>query len=67
MKHIWINGRLSWAAIVALVYASVALIVLDYGWRLIELPIEELILYAAVLFVAGGLGLVGVHRLLKAR
>ena len=67
MKRIWINGRFSWAAIVALVYASVALIVLDYCWRLIELPIEELILYAAVLFAAGGLGLVGAHRLLQAR
>ena len=50
---IWINGRLSWPLVLAIVYATLVTILTDAVWRLVQAPIELIAGSGLALLVAG--------------
>ena len=58
-RLIWIDGRLSWPLVIAVVFPSLSLIVVDFVWRVVVLPIEWLLLYAFLVDGAAAALLIG--------
>ena len=52
MRLIWVDGRLAWPLVIAIVYVTFCVLGFDFAWRLIVLPIGRLVIYAAVLDLA---------------
>jgi uncharacterized sodium:solute symporter family permease YidK len=47
----WVDGRLPWPLVALVAYLSLALIVLDYAWRVIVVQFDTLLLYAFAIAV----------------
>jgi hypothetical protein len=45
---VWVEGRLAWPLVAAVVFVAVSLIGVDMAWRFWVLPIERLLLYAVL-------------------
>jgi hypothetical protein len=52
MRLIWVDGRLAWPLVVAIVYVTCCVLGFDIAWRLLVLPFDRLVIYAAVLDLA---------------
>jgi hypothetical protein len=66
-RWVWMNGRLSWPFVIALVYLSVSLLLLDYIWRVIVIPFDTLLIYATVAVLGIATTLIALYRALRGR
>ena len=49
MRLIWVEGRLSWPPVAGVLLFTLSLIVIDFAWRTVTLPLETLVILAATL------------------
>ena len=65
MRLFWVDGRFAWPFVVTLAAMTVFLVAFDFAWRLLRIPFESLVIYAAaiaiILLASGGVS----YRLLK--
>jgi ABC-type phosphate transport system permease subunit len=61
------SGRLAWPAVIAVAFASVAIILFDLIWRTVSMSFESLALAFAVVLVAGAVLLFIAARLQRRR
>lgn len=47
---LWRDGRLSWPFVVTVAYFAAALFLFDLAWRLLKMPIDDLLIFAGVAF-----------------
>ena len=67
MKQLfWVNGRLSWPFVIASVYLSLSLIVLDYVWRVVSISFDTLLIYATIADLAIAITLKVIYRAVRA-
>jgi len=52
MRLFWSDGRLSWPLVIAVVLPSLSLVVLDFVWRIVVMPVELLLTYAVAIEAA---------------
>ena len=52
MRHLWIDGRLSWPVVTAIVFVTVSALAFDFTWRAVTIPIGRLVAYALVIDAA---------------
>jgi hypothetical protein len=60
-RFVWVSGRLSWPFVIVIVYVTAALICFDYLWRVVVIPFDMLLIYAAIGFVALPVLLIGFY------
>jgi hypothetical protein len=65
MRLVWINGRFSWAVIGIIVFLSVSLIGFDLAWRLVQVPLRMLLVYAVLVDLALAFAATGVCLILR--
>jgi hypothetical protein len=62
MKQLlWIDGRLPWPLVVTVAFITVSLLCVDFIWRVVVLPIETLMLIAALVVSAAAIGLIAAY------
>jgi|KBSMisStandDraft_5_1062788.scaffolds.fasta_scaffold695858_2 hypothetical protein len=56
IQIVWEKGRFSWPFVIGVIFVSVFVVVLDFVWRTVVVPVGELALYGsgAALAVAVG-------------
>ena len=64
---VWIEGRLSWPPVLALVYATIVTIVTDTVWRLVQAPIALVIGGGLAMLVIGMAAIPLLGRQMKSR
>jgi hypothetical protein len=47
MRLFWVDGRLSWPFVVAVVFVTTSALAADFVWRLVVIPFTNLVIYAA--------------------
>lgn len=60
IRRLWVDGRFSWTAIGALVFLTVSLLAFDFVWRIVQMRLETLLVYAALVDLAALSAIVGV-------
>ncbi len=66
-RLLWIDGRLPWPLVVSVVFLSSSLVVVDFVWRVVVLPIEKLLLYAVLVDGAVTVLLIGSCAVIRRR
>jgi hypothetical protein len=67
LRFFWVDGRLGWPPVIAVVFVTVSALVLDYVWRMFVIPSDRLIMYAVIIEVMLAIALIFVHRALGRR
>ncbi len=49
----WIQGRFAWPPVLMVLFSTVALLLIDYAWRMVEAPAAVIAGGGAVLLLAG--------------
>jgi hypothetical protein len=49
----WIDGRISWPVVLAVVFSTVTILATDFAWRTIQAPLPVIVGVAALLLLAG--------------
>lgn len=52
MRWFWIDGRFAWPFVTAIVFLSLALLIADFAWRVLVIPLESLVALVFALCVA---------------
>ena len=60
-RFFWIDGRLSWPFVTAVVFCTVSLIGLDLVWRIVVIQFDTLMIFAVVANLVAALILVGLY------
>lgn len=55
MRFFWVEERLAWPLVVAISYASIWLIAVDYLWRVLTIQFDTLLLYSIGGLVVGAI------------
>lgn len=66
-RLIWTDGRLSWPLVSGIVFSSSSLVALDFVWRIVVLPIEDLLIYAILIDGTAAMLLIGIYVLVRRR
>ena len=57
----WLDGRFSWPLVIAVAFASLSLVLIDYAWRVLILPFETLLLYAVAIDAVFALLMIAIY------
>jgi len=49
----WIDGRLAWPAVVAVLFSTLAVLAIDFAWRTVQAPVWLLAIAGAGILLAG--------------
>jgi hypothetical protein len=49
-KYVWTDGRFTWPFVVTVAYFAAAVFLFDLAWRVMKMPIDELLIAASVAF-----------------
>jgi hypothetical protein len=63
----YVEGKFSWALIIAIGYLSLSLLIADYVWRILVAPINMFVLSAIAIDTAVAITLVGTYRFFRVR
>lgn len=55
MRWFWIDKRFAWPFVTAIVFLSLGLLLADFAWRVLVIPLESLIALVFALYVAATL------------
>jgi hypothetical protein len=68
IRLIWIDGRLSWSLIGAVIFITLSIIILDIVWRMAKMPFYTLLIYAAAIDLATAVvAILGARLLLRGK
>jgi len=57
---IWTGDRLSWWFVGACAFATASILVFDFAWRFLKMPVDRFIIYAILIdLVAGAFAIIG--------
>jgi len=60
---IWTDGRFAWPFVVTVAYLAAAVFLFDLAWRVMKMPIDELLIAASVAFAVSSAALLLVFRM----
>jgi hypothetical protein len=60
---IWTDGRFTWPFVVTVAYFAAAVFLFDLAWRVMKMPIDELLMAASVAFALSFAGLLLAFRM----
>ena len=63
----WVDGRLSWPLVIAVVFVTASLLAVDFVWRMVVVPFDTLLIYAIMLDGAAAALLIGGYILVRRR
>ena len=47
LKLLWVDGRFGWPFVIAVAFVTLSVIGFDFAWRLVVIPFDRLVIYAA--------------------
>jgi hypothetical protein len=62
-KYVWTDGRFTWPFVVTVAYFAAAVFLFDLAWRVMKMPIDELLIAASVAFAVSFAGLLLAFRM----
>lgn len=62
-KYVWTDGRFAWPFVVTVAYFAAAVFLFDLAWRVMKMPIDELLIAASVVFAVSFAGLLLAFRM----
>lgn len=62
-KYVWTDGRFAWPFVVTAAYFAAAVFMFDLAWRVMKMPIDELLIAASVVFAVSFAGLLLAFRM----
>lgn len=62
-KLVWTDGRFAWPFVVTIAYFAAAVFLFDLAWRVMKMPIDELLMAASVVFAVSFAGLLLAFRM----
>ena len=66
-KYVWTDGRFAWPFVVTVAYFAAAVFLFDLAWRVMKMPIDELLMAASVAFAVSFAGLLLAFRMFSRR
>lgn len=62
-KRLWRDGRLAWPFVVTVAFLAAAWFLFDLAWRVMKMPIDQLLVASAAVFAVSFVGLLLSFRL----
>lgn len=66
-RYVWTDGRFTWPFVVTIAYIAAAVYLFDLAWRVMKMPIDELLIAASVIFAVSFAGLLLAFRVFSRR
>ena len=68
MRLLWVNGRLGWPFVIAMIFITVTVVMMDFAWRIALIPFASLAAYTVIAdLAAAALLIVGYLVVLRPR